>query len=67
MQLLINEIWELEKFETEKLATYIRCVFQAVLPHDGDMALQLFSKATRLVKESAEVSELRPDRAVVWA
>ena len=55
MQLVINEIWIIEDFGVGKLAKYLRCVFQVILPLSSDMAIQLLNKAIELARESTEV------------
>lgn len=56
MGLIINEIFELEQFDSEKLAKYIRCVFQATRPLDSSMALQLLDQAIEVAEEGKQVS-----------
>lgn len=56
MRLIINEIFALEKFDNEKLAKYIRCMFQAILPLDDALALQLVEQALQIARESSQVS-----------
>ena len=55
MKLIINEIYELEGFDHEKLAKYIRCMFQAILPLDDGPALQLIDQALQICCEGEEV------------
>ncbi len=57
MRLIINNIFELEKFDNEKLAKYIRCIFQVILPLDEDLSLQLVDEALNIAREGAEVSQ----------
>jgi hypothetical protein len=56
MGLIINEIFELEQFDSEKLAKYLRCVFQVTLPLEDSMALQLLDQAIEVAREGAQVS-----------
>lgn len=56
MRLIINEIFELEEFDYEKLAKYIRCMFQAILGLDDTAALQLVDQAIQIAREGKEVS-----------
>lgn len=55
MKLIINEIFALEDFDSEKLAKYIRCMFQAILPLDDALALQLVDQALQIARESSQV------------
>jgi hypothetical protein len=56
MRLIINEIFELEKFDYEKLTKYIRCMFQATLGADDTSALQLVDQALQIAFEAKEVN-----------
>lgn len=55
MGLIINEIYELQDFDGEKLAKYIRCMVQAVLPLDDALALQLIDQALQIAREGQQV------------
>lgn len=55
MRLIINMIHALENFDCEKLAKYIRCVFQAILPLDCGLALELADQAHQIAQQSREV------------
>lgn len=55
MQLIINEVFELEKFDYEKLMKYIRCMFQVILGTDDTSALQLIDQALQVAVKSNEV------------
>lgn len=55
MRLIINEIFELEKFDYEKLMKYIRCMFQVILGTDDISALQLLEQALQIASEANEV------------
>ena len=52
---IINEIYTLDSFNNTKLAKYIRCVFQALLPQDDSLAMQMLDHAAQVASESAEV------------
>lgn len=58
MRLIINEIFELENFDSEKLAKYIRCVFQATISLDDAMAMEFLNQAIEVATESQHVSRL---------
>lgn len=55
MQLIINEIFELEKFDYEKLMKYIRCMFQVIMGTDDNSALQLIDQALQIAGEANQV------------
>lgn len=60
MRLIINEMFELQHFDYEKLAKYIRCMFQAILGLDDASALQLIDQAIQIAREGKEVSKQAP-------
>lgn len=60
MRLIINEVFELEQFDHEKLAKYIRCMFQAILGLDDAAALQLVDQAIQVAREGKGVSSPIP-------
>ncbi|KAL6864455.1 meiosis protein SPO22/ZIP4 like domain-containing protein [Trichoderma novae-zelandiae] len=66
MRLIINEIFELEQFDYEKLAKYIRCMFQAVLGLDDASALQLVAQAIQIAREGKETGNQLPSAEVEW-
>ncbi|KAM0422754.1 hypothetical protein ACHAPD_001217 [Fusarium lateritium] len=55
MRLIINEIYLLEGFDNTRLAKYIRCLFKAILPLDGGLALQVVEQAVKLAREGSQV------------
>lgn len=56
MRAIINRLSSLGDMGVEKLAGYIRCLFQMVLPLEGGlMAFQLVDEALQLVRESMMV------------
>lgn len=56
MRIIINEIWTLENFTVEKLAKYMRCLFQATLPLDDGLALGLMDEFCEWTCEASKVS-----------
>jgi hypothetical protein len=58
MRKIINEIWALESFDATKLAKYTRCLFQATLPLDDNLAMRLLDEACSKARELREVSGL---------
>ena len=55
MRGIINQLSALEDTGAEKVARYIRCLFQMVLPLEGGMAFQLVDEALQLARESTMV------------
>lgn len=55
MRLIINQIFELEQFDNRRLAKYIRCIFQAMLPMDDTLALQVVEQALQIAREGNQV------------
>ncbi|KND94187.1 hypothetical protein TOPH_00844, partial [Tolypocladium ophioglossoides CBS 100239] len=66
MRLIINEIFELEDFDNEKLARYIRCMFQAILLLDDTLALQLVDQALQITREGHQVHRPFPSAELEW-
>ncbi|PNP45998.1 hypothetical protein THARTR1_10832 [Trichoderma harzianum] len=66
MRLLINEIFELDKFDYEKLAKYIRCMFQAILGLDDSATLQLVDQAIQIAREGKETGNRLPSAELEW-
>ncbi|PTB40057.1 hypothetical protein M441DRAFT_459152 [Trichoderma asperellum CBS 433.97] len=66
MRLIINEIFELEKFDYEKLMKYIRCMFQVILGTDDISALQLLEQALQIASEANEIGNQLPSAEVEW-
>lgn len=56
MRLIIDEICGLEQALDDKLAKFIRCLFQTILSSREDLALQLLQEACTLAKDSLTVS-----------
>jgi hypothetical protein len=56
MKLIINEIWNLEEFDSKKLAKYMRCLFQATLALGEGRSLALLQEAISMAQESYEAS-----------
>lgn len=57
MRLIINEIFSLEQFDNQRLAKYLRCMFQAILPLNDDLALQVVEQAVQIAREGSQVNE----------
>ncbi|ROT35208.1 SPO22-domain-containing protein [Sodiomyces alkalinus F11] len=66
MRRVINQIWNLERFDCGRLAKYIRCLFQAVLPLEDHLGKQLLREAIDKVKISAESGSPFPSEEIHW-
>ncbi|KAM0464297.1 hypothetical protein ACHAPV_002851 [Trichoderma viride] len=66
MQLIINEIFELEKFDYEKLMKYIRCMFQVIMGTDDNSALQLIDQALQIAGEANQIGNKLPSAEIEW-
>ena len=64
MRKLVNEVWALETFDAVKLAKYTRCLFQATLPLDDALAMNLLEESCRKAGELGEVSLLLVSRVL---
>lgn len=53
---IVNQIYILETFDASRLAKYIRCLFQIVLPRGGNLAMQLLDQGIQLARELEIVS-----------
>ncbi|KAK4141165.1 meiosis protein SPO22/ZIP4 like-domain-containing protein [Dichotomopilus funicola] len=54
MRKLVNEIWTLENFDAVKLTKYTRCLFQATLPLNDSLAMDLLDEACTRARELHE-------------
>ncbi|KAM5343083.1 hypothetical protein ACJ41O_014049 [Fusarium nematophilum] len=54
MRLIINEIFALEQFDSQKLAKYMHCMYQAILPLDDSLALQVVEQALQIAREGSQ-------------
>ncbi|EEY19690.1 conserved hypothetical protein [Verticillium alfalfae VaMs.102] len=63
---IINEIWNLERFDPARLAKYIRCLFQAVLPLESELGRQILQEAISKARASAESGFSFPPEEVQW-
>jgi len=52
---IISDIWKMDGMEVIKVAKYIRCLFQAVLPLKQDMAHVLLQEALHFIKQAIGV------------
>lgn len=66
MRSIINEIWALEVFDTAKLAKYMRCLFQATLPLDDDLALVLMGEYSAILEGSGNGHIPMPPEETEW-
>ncbi|KAF3349397.1 Oxalate decarboxylase oxdD [Verticillium dahliae VDG2] len=63
---IINEIWNLERFDPTRLAKYMRCLFQAVLPLESELGRQILQEAISKARASAESGFSFPPEEVQW-
>ncbi|KAL2171836.1 hypothetical protein VTG60DRAFT_1533 [Thermothelomyces hinnuleus] len=66
MRKIVNEIWALERFDAVKLAKYTRCLFQATLPLDDGLAMNLLDEACSKAKELRESKASWPEEELEW-
>ncbi|KAM0559355.1 hypothetical protein ACHAPJ_004379 [Fusarium lateritium] len=66
MRLIINEIFSLEGFDNQRLAKYMRCMFQAILPLDDSLALQVVEQAIQIAREGSQMQNPFPTEDLDW-
>ncbi|KAF4966640.1 hypothetical protein FSARC_5689 [Fusarium sarcochroum] len=66
MGLIINEIFSLEQFDNQRLAKYMRCMFQAILPLDDSLALQVVEQAIQIAREGCQMQKPFPAEDLDW-
>lgn len=66
MRLIVNQIFRIDDFDCEKLAKYIRCMFQATLPLDDSLAFQLLKEALHIAGQSSGKSRSFPPAELEW-
>ncbi|KAH7320882.1 meiosis protein SPO22/ZIP4 like-domain-containing protein [Stachybotrys elegans] len=66
LRIIINEIYALEGFDSEKLAKYIRCIFQAILPLEDTLAFQILEQAAQIAQESRQGNSPFPSAELEW-
>ncbi|KAI1210704.1 uncharacterized protein F4807DRAFT_56418 [Annulohypoxylon truncatum] len=63
---IINYIFSLERFDSEKLAKYLRCLLKATLASDPEFPLKIMEDICRLVKQCADTQKPIPSQEVEW-
>ncbi|KAF6805556.1 hypothetical protein CSOJ01_09425 [Colletotrichum sojae] len=63
---IVNEIWELEHMKGDKLAKYVRCMFQAVRPLDAGLGQRLMRQAIGMARDSSKTSHPFPPEELEW-
>ena len=53
MSAVVNQILDMDGFDMHKAAKYMRCMFQAVLPLDDDMAYGLLMETVEVLRKGA--------------
>ncbi|KAH8714206.1 meiosis protein SPO22/ZIP4 like-domain-containing protein [Ilyonectria robusta] len=66
MRAIINQIFELEDFDNQRLAKYVRCMFQAILPLDDSLALQVVDQALQIAREGSQMQKPFPGDELDW-
>ncbi|KAI3327671.1 SPO22-domain-containing protein [Xylariaceae sp. AK1471] len=66
MRELVNQIWELEHFDTENLAKYMRCLLKATLPMEHKIPLHLIEEICTMIKLSESSKRYFPPRELEW-
>ncbi|WKT38518.1 Tetratricopeptide-like helical domain superfamily [Fusarium oxysporum f. sp. vasinfectum] len=66
MRLIINEIFSLEQFDNQQLAKYMRCMFQAILPLDDNLAFQVVEQAVQIAREGCQMQKPFPAEDLDW-
>ncbi|KAF7547940.1 hypothetical protein G7Z17_g7379 [Cylindrodendrum hubeiense] len=66
MRIIINQIFELENFDNQRLAKYVRCMFQAILPLDDNLALQVVDQALQIAREGSQMQTPFPGDELDW-
>ncbi|KAI2642013.1 hypothetical protein GGS21DRAFT_286435 [Xylaria nigripes] len=63
---LINQIWALERFDSEKLAKYMRCLLKVTLPMEHTIPLNLIEEICINVKELSSNDKCFPPMELEW-
>ncbi|KAH7133344.1 meiosis protein SPO22/ZIP4 like-domain-containing protein [Dactylonectria estremocensis] len=66
MRVIINQIFELEDFDNQRLAKYVRCMFQAILPLDDNLALHVVDQALQIAREGNQMQKPFPGDELDW-
>ncbi|KAJ6786811.1 hypothetical protein PWT90_02639 [Aphanocladium album] len=64
---IVNQVFEIEKFDSSRLARYLRCMVQVLLPVAEDfLARELLEQAMDIAKQAKEVNVLFPAEEAEW-
>ncbi|TGO20156.1 hypothetical protein BTUL_0001g01680 [Botrytis tulipae] len=63
---ITNKTWEMEEFDTIKLSKYMRCLFQAAMGSDDNIAEQLIDQVCMLAADAAETQIPYPSQELDW-
>ncbi|TQV91646.1 Meiosis specific protein SPO22 [Cordyceps javanica] len=67
LKTIVNEIFAIEKFKCDRLAQYLRCMVQVLLPMaDDGAARELLDQAGQVARESKEVGVAFPADEAAW-
>ncbi|KAI0020392.1 meiosis protein SPO22/ZIP4 like-domain-containing protein [Xylariomycetidae sp. FL0641] len=63
---VVNCIWRLERFDTEKLAKYMRCLLKVTIPLEPELGLKVMEEINSVVKQSADSQVSFPHLELEW-
>ncbi|GAP85521.1 putative SPO22-domain-containing protein [Rosellinia necatrix] len=66
MRELVNQIWTLERFDSEKLSKYMRCLLKLTLPMHHRIPLTLIEEIATMAKELAHTEKCFPSMELEW-
>ncbi|KAK6210675.1 sporulation-specific protein 22 [Pestalotiopsis sp. IQ-011] len=65
LRIIVNETFQLEKFETEKLAKYMRCLLRTTIS-DTELALKVIEEVCTMTKQASKTAKPFPDDEMHW-
>ncbi|KAK9785215.1 putative Meiosis protein SPO22/ZIP4 like-domain-containing protein [Seiridium cardinale] len=65
LRAIINEIFKLESFDSEKLAKYMRCLLRITMS-DAELSSKLVEEICNMVKQAAKTQKPFPENELVW-
>jgi hypothetical protein len=66
LKAIINEIHSLEQFDAARLCKYLRVIFQATLPLNDTVALEIVNQIAELAHDSRRVDTPLPEVDIEW-
>ncbi|KAF9771923.1 hypothetical protein IL306_010392 [Fusarium sp. DS 682] len=64
--LLRSEASGNEQFDNQRLAKYMRCMFQAILPLDDNLAFQVVEQSVQIAREGSQMQKPFPAEDLDW-